>query len=111
MCHLEKIDLSKVQACKEEVRALLMKYRDVFQKEAEQLNCTPLVQHCIVTTGDVPTVQPFPRLSQHLWKEVKAHLAELLYKGFICESNSPIALPMVVVRKINGDMRLCINNQ
>ena len=109
MSNLEKIDFGKVQVPEKEVRALFMKYRDVFHKEGEQLSCTPLVQHRIVTTDDVPTVQPFRRLSPHLWKEVKAHLDELLHKGIICESNSPYASPMVVVHKKNGDMRLCID--
>ncbi|KAK7922046.1 hypothetical protein WMY93_008948 [Mugilogobius chulae] len=40
---------------------------------------------------------------------VRKHLQELLDVGVIRESESPFASPIVVVRKKNGDVRLCID--
>lgn len=37
------------------------------------------------------------------------HLQELLDAKVILESDSPLSLPIVVVRKKNGDVRFCIN--
>lgn len=40
---------------------------------------------------------------------VRKHIQELLDTGVIRESESPFSSPIVVVRKKNGDIRLCID--
>ena len=41
--------------------------------------------------------------------EFKKQLEDLLEKGFICSSSSPWGSPMLVVKKEDGSMRLCID--
>lgn len=43
------------------------------------------------------------------WKPSLKHLQELLQAGVIRESDSSFSSPIVVVRKKNGDVRLCID--
>ena len=41
--------------------------------------------------------------------EVKAHIQDLLTKGVVKPSHRPYAAPVVVVRKKNGSVRLCVD--
>ena len=67
------------------------------------------VVHSIPTTDDIPVKQPYRKLPLPQFEEVKAHIEELLQKGIIQHSNSPYASPIVLVRKKNGDLRLCVD--
>ncbi len=40
---------------------------------------------------------------------IRKHLRDRFASGVICESQSPFSSPIVVVRKKNGDVRLCID--
>lgn len=42
-------------------------------------------------------------------KNVRKHLQELHHTGVICESSSPVSSSIIVVRKKNGEVRLCID--
>lgn len=56
---------------------------------------------------------PFKQRSRPIhpddYEAVKKHLQALLEAGIIRESESPFSSPIVVVRKKNGDVRLCID--
>lgn len=40
---------------------------------------------------------------------MRHHLQTLLEAGIICDSESPFSSPIVVVKKKNGDIRLCVD--
>ena len=49
------------------------------------------------------------RMSTTELSELKKQLEELLEKKFICSSVSPWGAPVLLVKKTDGSMRLCID--
>uniref|UniRef100_A0A3P9I2U1 Gypsy retrotransposon integrase-like protein 1 n=1 Tax=Oryzias latipes TaxID=8090 RepID=A0A3P9I2U1_ORYLA len=92
-----------------ELRALLVKYSDVFAVHDEDLGYTKHVQHEIPVLNETPVSQPYRRVPPNQYKEVREHISELLKKGVIQESSSSYASPIVLVRKADGSLRLCVD--
>lgn len=88
---------------------LLEKYSFVFATEDENLGYTDKVQHEIHLTDDVPVTQPYRRIPPTQYSEVREHIGKLLKKGVIRESTSAYASPIVLVRKADGTLRLCVD--
>ena len=59
--------------------------------------------------GTEPISIPPYRMAPAELRELKAHLEELLSKGFIQPSISPWAAPVLFVKKKDGSLRLCID--
>ncbi|XP_073049548.1 uncharacterized protein [Primulina eburnea] len=61
----------------------------------------------------IPDIVPISKEPYHLapaeMKELKYQIQELLDKGFIRPSYSPWGAPVLIVKKKDGSMRLCIN--
>ena len=61
----------------------------------------------------IPRTEPISippyRMAPAELKELKAHLEELLSKGFIRPSTSPWGAPVLFVKKKDGSLRLCID--
>lgn len=89
--------------------SLIEKYSAVFASDDEDLGYTDKVQHEIHLTDEVPVTQPYRRIPPTQYREVREHIARLLKKGVIQESASAYASPIVVVRKPDGSLRLCID--
>lgn len=88
---------------------LLMQYSDVFALEDEDLGFTDKVKHEIHVADDVPVTQPYRRIPPTQYREVREHISKLLKKGVIQESTSAYASPIVLVRKTDGSLRLCVD--
>ncbi|KAK3526080.1 hypothetical protein QTP70_014642 [Hemibagrus guttatus] len=88
---------------------LLTKYADVFTVCDEDLGYTDQVKHEIHLTDDAPVAQPYRRIPPTQFEEVKEHILGLLRKGVIQESSSSYASPIVLVRKADGNLRLCVD--
>ncbi len=58
-----------------------------------------LVEHEIRLTDETPFRQPHRRVPQGQLEEFRMAVQDLLQSGFIRESNSPFASPVVLVRK------------
>ena len=63
----------------------------------------------IRTEDDIPVTQPYRRIPPNQYQEVKEHIQKLLDSSVIRESHSPYASPIVLVRKKNGALRLCVD--
>lgn len=81
----------------------------MFATQDEDLGYTDRVKHEISVTGETPVSQPYRRIPPTQYKEVRDHISELLKKGVIQESFSPYASPVVLVRKSDGRLRLCVD--
>ena len=73
------------------------------------LGYTEAVKHRIPVTLEVPIAQPYRRIPQSQFEDVRQHIQELADKGVIRPSSSPYASPIVIVRKKDGSIRLCVD--
>lgn len=92
-----------------EVRALLQKYSGIFSAFGGNLGCTNLISHDIPLTDDVPVRQRYRRIPPSEYEAAKAHIRQLLEAQVIRESSSPFASPVVLVKKKDGSLRLCVD--
>ena len=81
-------------------------YIDIFSRSDDDVGHTDIVQHRIDLTDEKPFKQ---RISQAAYDDVRAHLRQLLNAGIIQPSCSPWASNVVLVRKKDKTLRLCID--
>uniref|UniRef100_A0A8C7XG91 ribonuclease H n=1 Tax=Oryzias sinensis TaxID=183150 RepID=A0A8C7XG91_9TELE len=107
---LQNIDLSELSETEQEqVRTFLLRHESVFSKSERDLGCTNLISHEIPLLDDKPVRQRYRRLPPSDYESVKAHLRQLLDSQVIRESSSPYASPIVLVRKKDGSLRMCVD--
>ncbi|PIK38997.1 hypothetical protein BSL78_24163 [Apostichopus japonicus] len=88
---------------------LINRNQDIFAYSDDQLGFAEGVTHKINTIDDIPVKQPHRRIPPSQWEEVKEHIRKLLDNGVIRPSTSPYASPIVLVRKSDGSLRLCVD--
>ena len=109
---LPSVDLGGLDLSDEElqrVRMLLVKHKDVFSIDENDIGYCDAVPHQIVTLDDRPVRVPHRRVHPNQWEEVKAHLQKWLKLGVLQESTSCYASPAVLVKKKDNSLRLCID--
>lgn len=107
---IESLDLSALPDQEQTgVRSLLYKYQSVFSAHDGDLGCTNLISHDIPLLDDVPVRQRYRRIPPSEYEAVKAHINQLLESQVIRESSSPYASPIVLVRKKDGSLRMCVD--
>ncbi|XP_068118921.1 uncharacterized protein [Hyperolius riggenbachi] len=94
---------------KKSLQDLLLRKQELFSKNEFDVGCANSTQHRIRLQDDKPFRErsrwiPFGDL-----EDLRQQIAELKRTGIIRESRSPYASPIVVVRKKNGSIRLCID--
>lgn len=94
---------------KEQAQRLLQQYKDIFASSEDDLGHAEGVTHRIHTVDDIPVKQPYRRIPPSQWEEVQEHIRKLIEKGVIRESTSPYASPIVLVRKSDGSLRMCVD--
>lgn len=107
---IETIDVSSLSAEEQgEVQVLLGKYTSVFATNDQDLGCTNPISHDIPLCDDVPILQHYCRIPPLEDELVKEYINQLLAANIIRESSSPLASPIVLVRKRDGRIRLCVD--
>lgn len=94
---------------KERILAKLKSIPEVFAVDEMSYGHTKAVQHRIRLHDETPFKERPRPIHPNDREAVKQHLKELLDAGIIRESESPFASPIVLVRKKNGSIRLCID--
>lgn len=105
--HVEESQMNENQL--EQLDKVLYQYRDVFAENEQELGCATGVEHEIHLTSDVPIKLPYRHIPPKCMTEVKAHIKGLLEQGVIEESVGPYAAPIVLVRKKDQSLRLCVD--
>lgn len=107
---LDQLDIGGTEDERTALCALLARYIDVFaDDDDDDLGFTDKVKHEIKLVDDTPVTQPYRRIPPNQYKEVQEHISKLLRKGVIKESESSYASPVVIVRKSDGSIRLCVD--
>jgi len=107
---VERVDLSSLSV--EEhgpVRSLLEHYSAVFSINNADLGFTNLICHDIPVVDDIPVKQRYRRIPPSEYEVVKEHINQPLLSQVIRESSSPYASPIVLVRKKDGSLRMCVD--
>ena len=112
-CIPDHLDLGKLSTWTEEqqhaARKLLCDYADTFSKNDLDLGKCNILKHNIQLTDQQPFKERYRRIPPHLFEEVKQHLHEMVEVGAIRKSFSPWASAVVLVRKKDGGLKLCID--
>lgn len=87
----------------------LKENHDVFAVDDSELTQTHLVAHEIDTGNTAPIRQRTRPVPIGAREKLKAILSDLLERGIIKRSRSPWASPVVLVRKKDGSLRLCVD--
>nr|VZI20025.1 unnamed protein product [Spirometra erinaceieuropaei] len=92
------------------VRNLIFQNSAAFAWDGEPLGRTNVLQHTIDTGSARPISQPPPRLVPvHFQKQLEQTIKDMLDKHVIRPSPSPWASPIVLVKKKDGSLRLCVD--
>ncbi|KAK3754208.1 hypothetical protein QZH41_003310 [Actinostola sp. cb2023] len=91
------------------LQEVISDYRTTFSKDEDDIGFCDLVEHQIVTNDERPIKIPHRRVPPQQWTEVRDYIQKSLERGIIRESSSPYASPIVLVRKTDGKLRLCVD--
>ncbi|EFO88192.1 hypothetical protein CRE_06930 [Caenorhabditis remanei] len=108
-----RIDLTKAEGISVEekaaLQALLDTYKDVFSKNAYDLGSSKTDPVHIYTNTEVPVRGRPYRVPVKYQAELEKHINGLLLSNRITESNTPWTSPIVLVKKKNGSLRVCLD--
>lgn len=91
------------------VLELFKEYRDVFAFSKNEVGHTNVLEHCIDTINPKPIKLPNRRMPHVYQEEIDTQVEWLLSQGIVTPSSSPWAAPIVMVRKKDGSMRMCVD--
>ena len=87
-------------------KKMLWEERHAFVED-DEIGCATDLCMEIKTEDDIPVQRAYNSIPRNLYQDVKAHVQDLLNKGWIRKSKSAWSSPVVIVRKKDGDIRLC----
>ena len=94
---------------RKEIEELLFEECDVFARSDTDIGDIQDFEMDIKLTDEIPVNQAYRHLPRKLYDDVKNYLNDLIVNGWIRESDSPYASPIVCVRKKDNSLRLCVD--
>ena len=104
---VETLGLSESEV--EKLKNLLLQHKDIFSTGDTDIGHCTFVKHKINLTDEIPFKQRHRRIPPAMIDEVRAHLEQLAASGIIRESHSPWASNIVLVKKRDGSIRMCVD--
>ena len=102
LSELSDIERSRLQS-------LLLEWRHIFSTSDTDVGRTDIVKHAIKLSDETPVKQRHRRIPPGMYEELRQHLQDLLGIGVIRESWSPWASPLVLAKKKDGSLRMCVD--
>ena len=94
---------------RQDLIAILKKYDGVFSTGPHDYGCTPLMTFSIETGNNNPIAMKYRPIPLACEKEVRDTVQNMLDNKIIEPANSPWNSTLVLVRKPNGKLRICVN--
>ena len=91
--------------------SLIEKHEAVFSKSEDDIGFCDTVAHAIATSDNVRVKEAHYRVPPSRWNEVRDYLRSALARNVIRESSSPYASHVVLFRKHDGSLRLCVDDR
>ena len=88
---------------------LLHSNQQVFAQNESDVGLTHTVKHRICKTEDSPVRAAYRRIPPPQFEEVKAHINVIIQQGIVRPSHSEYASPIVICKKKNGNIRMCVD--
>ena len=111
LIHLSKVENEiKINEFNKGVKVFLDEIKDVFPEELNELPSMREVDHAIDLIGNAVPIAKAPyrhSLAQNV--ELENQLKDLLSKGYIRPSKSPLGAPVLFVKKKDGSLILCVD--
>ncbi|XP_063366335.1 uncharacterized protein LOC134654795 [Cydia amplana] len=104
-----KLGIELTETDKRAFYNLLDRYRDCFALNLKELGRTDLSKMHITLNDNVPVVHNPYRMSQLEREQLSKIIEDLLSNDIIRESTSSYSSPVILVKKKNGEKRLCID--
>ena len=104
---IETLGLSENEIQK--VKDLLSQHKDIFSTGDIGIGHCTFVKHSINLTNEIPFKQQHRHIPPAMIDEVRAHLEQLATSGIIRELYSPLTSNVVLVRKCDGSLCMCVN--
>ena len=92
-----------------QIERLLRDECHLFAREDTDIGEIPELQMEINLSDEIPVNEAYRHLPRKLYDDVKTYLQDLIVNGWIRESTSPYASPIVCVRKKDGSIQLCVD--
>jgi hypothetical protein len=106
--NLDKCELPENE--RNSVLEVLMKNREIFAKGTWDRGFCAITTHRITIADNQTPIRQYPyRVPYHQKKEIEDQVTKMLDSGIISPSYSPWAAPVVLVKKKNGEWRLCVD--
>jgi transposase InsO family protein len=106
---VDHVDSSVPDACRQCLRELLMKYRIAFSLSEHDMGRTTATMHSIDTGDGRPIRQPLRRHPPAHEDVIRQQVDDLLHQGIIEPAQSPWASNIVLVKKKDGSLRMCVD--
>ena len=107
--NVDFVDSTAPEEAKERVRKIVENYAHAFRSSDIDIGHSTIVEHRIPVTDPHPVRERYRKIPPGQYEEVRKHLKEMHDAGVIRESFSPYASPVVLVRKKDESLRLCID--
>ena len=99
--------LSKTE--KRATHNLLDRYEHIFSRNKDDIGYCPFIKHEILVKDDIPVHDSIRRIPMGLEEKVDDMVEKLLDQKIIRQSDSPWNAALVVVKKKDGSIRLCVD--
>jgi hypothetical protein len=108
---LEKVQISDTltEVEEERCRGLVSEFQDIFSTNPTDIGTTDKVCHHIELSDSTPFKQKYRRIPPAMIEEVRNHIQELIASGIIRPSHSSFSSNVVLVRKHEGSLRMCVD--